>query len=396
MKDQEAGLFAIDGARALELAQKNRIPTFIYRLDILEQRFRALRTALPSRVRLAYAVKANPHPGVCARLAALGAAFDCASEGELALVSGLGQRGDRVLLAGPGKSDKEIGMALDLGARIEADGMEDLEAIDRHLDTRGFSGTLPISLRVHPGAGHGVAESSRIIGGDGPSAFGIDEENLDAFLVGAGRVERLRVAGLQVFAASNERDATRLLANHRAALAIAEGMSSRHGCAIDLIDLGGGLGIPYSTDEYPLDIAALGEGLGRLLADNAWFKGELLLEPGRWLVGPIGVYLSRVLRTKHSRGSDFAILEGGVNHLLRPALTGQSFPVAAPGVQGKKQATILAGPLCTSLDRLGTLDLPPLARGDLLVFGQAGAYGFTEAMKDFLSHPAAGELCIEG
>ncbi|MEI6386124.1 MAG: hypothetical protein WCQ50_05770 [Spirochaetota bacterium] len=396
MKDEEAGLFAIDGARALELAKKNTLPTFVYRLDLLEGRFRDLRAALPSRVRLAYAVKANPHPGVCGRLAALGAAFDCASEGELALVGGLGTRGERVLFAGPGKSDKEIGMALDLGARIEADGMEDLEAIERHLEARGFSGTLPISLRVHPGAGHGVAESSRIIGGAGPSAFGIDEEDLDAFLGQAHRFKRLCVSGLQVFAASNERNATRLLANHRAALAIAEAMTTRNGLAIDLIDLGGGLGIPYSTDESLLDIAALGQGLGKLLEDNAWFKGELLLEPGRWLVGPIGVYLSRVLRTKHSRGSDFAILEGGVNHLLRPALTGQSFPVTAAGVQGKKQATILAGPLCTSLDRLGTLDLPPLARGDLLVFGQAGAYGFTEAMKDFLSHPPAGELCIEG
>jgi diaminopimelate decarboxylase len=101
-----------------------------------------------------------------------------------------------------------------------------------------------------------------------------------------------------------------------------------------------------------------------------------------------------VARTKASRGVRFAILEGGINHLLRPLLTGQGFPVAAPGALGEPVLQTLAGPLCTSLDRLGDALLPPLRAGDLVMFGQAGAYGATEAMSRFLSHPEADEYWL--
>src|SRR5690606_18096566 len=110
---------------------------------------------------------------------------------------------------------------------------------------------------------------------------------------------------------------------------------------------------------------------------HPWFGGRLLLEPGRWLAGPTGVYLTRVVRVKPSRGLTFAVLEGGINHLLRPLLTGQPFPVRVVGRDlddvGEHTTYVLTGPLCTSLDRLGTLDLPHLEPGHLLAFGQAGA-----------------------
>ncbi|MDP3176718.1 MAG: hypothetical protein Q8M76_02360, partial [Spirochaetaceae bacterium] len=108
------------------------------------------------------------------------------------------------------------------------------------------------------------------------------------------------------------------------------------------------------------------------------------------------VYLAKVVRTKASRGESFAILEGGANHLLRPLLTGQAFPARAPGARGEARATTLAGPLCTSLDRLGSVKLPPLKAGDLVMLGQAGAYGFTEAMGAFLSHEPPAEHWLEG
>lgn len=163
------------------------------------------------------------------------------------------------------------------------------------------------------------------------------------------------------------------------------------GVPLDLVDLGGGLGIPYSVGQDELDTGRLGTGLERLLRQNPWFTGRLLLEPGRWLAGPTGVYLARVVRVKRSRGETFAVLEGGINHLLRPLLTGQPFPVRVvgrdPADAGELTTYTLAGPLCTSLDRLGTVQLPRVAPGDLLAFGQAGAYAVTQAMTHFLSHP---------
>ena len=390
-------LFALSADDARRIADLHGTPSFVYRLDVAGERFRLLQKSLPARVRLAYAIKANPHPALVGRFAELGASFDAASIGELSLLERLQVPGSRILFAGPGKSKQELECALRLGARIEIDGLEDAQRIDDFMmrSPRGTSYPVAaeVSLRVHPQ--RGVSEGSRIIGGAGPSAVGVDEENLSQFLNDVRTLARVNVRGLQVFAASNERDALRLAANHRVALSIARVLADEVGAELDLIDLGGGLGIPYSADETELDVAVLGESLAELLDANAWFRGDLLLEPGRWLAGPSGAYLTRVLRLKESRGTRFVILEGGINHLLRPLLTGQAFPVCAPGLHGGELVYTLTGPLCTSLDRLGEVLLPQLKSGDLLMFGQTGAYGFTEAMGTFLSHPLPAELIME-
>lgn len=177
-------------------------------------------------------------------------------------------------------------------------------------------------------------------------------------------------------------------------LDLAKRLHEAHGLVIEQMDLGGGLGVPYAPEESPLDLAALGRGLSDLLARHAWFTGELILEPGRFLAGPCGVYLARVVRIKESRGARFAILEGGINHLIRPLLTGEPFPVKAVGKGMGDTPHTLAGPLCTSLDRLGEVRLPELAAGDLLAFGTTGAYGRNEGMTHFLSHPVPPEVWV--
>ena len=402
-------LFALDEGEALETARRYGTPCFVYYLGVAEAQYRQLRAALPPRCRLAYAVKANPGSPLLALFARLGAWFDCASDGELtralsvleaehaktrpsSAATGGAQAhlGNRILFAGPGKNDVDIKAALAAGARLQIDGIDDLERISEFLDPS--LAPLAVNLRIHPTTG--ISEGSRIIGGTGPSAFGVDEEELGDFLKQAAKYPRVRIAGLQVFAASNEKNYKALLQNHQASLEIGRKMHQEFGLRLDLIDLGGGLGIPYSREEAELDVKALGAGLSSLLDENPWFRGELVLEPGRWLAGPCGVYLSRVTRTKQSRGTQFAILEGGINHLLRPLLTGQPFPTTAPGITGNPMAQTLAGPLCTSLDRLGEVQLPQLQRGDLVMLGQTGAYSFTEAMNDFLCRPRPQEVWL--
>ncbi|MCO5170874.1 MAG: hypothetical protein M9894_31485 [Planctomycetes bacterium] len=378
-------LFAFGDDDLAGLAARHGTPAFVYSAAVARAGLQRLRAALPDRVRLAYAVKANPHPELLRLFADLGASFDCASEGELRRVADLAP--GRVFFAGPGKRTAELALALEQGVRVQAEGWEDLERLDALARA-----PVAVNLRVHPAAG--VAESNRIIGGVGPSAFGVDEEALPEVLPRAAALAHVRVRGLHVFAASNERDAAKLLATHRMVLDLGRRLTQEHGLTLEQIDLGGGLGVPYAPDEAPLDAGALGRGLGDLLREHAWFQGELILEPGRFLAAPCGVYLARVVRTKESRGARFAILEGGVNHLLRPLLTGQAFPVRAVGRDGSTASTTLAGPLCTSLDRLGTVDLPDLRPGDLLAFGTAGAYGFTEGMTHFLSHPVPPEVWV--
>lgn len=404
-------LFALSDSAALLVAETTQTPCFAYRLDVARERFLALRAVLPGRVHLAYAVKSNPGPPLLAELASLGAWFDCASAGEVLAVGtarvAAGQpAGGQLVVAGPAKSEADLRAALAADARIQVDGIEDVERLARWHDGPA---PLPVNVRVHPLGG--VSESASIIGGSGPSAFGVDEEDLPDFVTACAHHPSVRITGLQVFSASNELDAAALLTNHRTALGIGQRLQSLLGHPIDLIDLGGGLGIPYAEGSPELDIAALGAGLEELLAENPWFTGNVVLEPGRWLSGPTGVYLTRVVRVKESRGTVFAVLEGGINHLLRPLMTGQPFPVRAVrdrahpappdpaeagGGAGELTAYTLAGPLCTSLDRVGTAALGPLTPGDLLVFGQTGAYGFTQAMTNFLSHPVPEQLWLGG
>ena len=362
-------------------------PCLVVDLDIVRDNYMNFARALPDS-RVFYAVKANPHPDLLKGFAALGASFDCASIGELERVEALGLPAGRTFFAGPGKRGEELRKALFMGVRVQAEGFEDLARLDA-LATRETA----VNLRVHPA--FDIDEGNRIIGGSGPSAFGVDEEDVPALLEKAAKLAHVRIKGLHVFAASNQRDAAKLKAIHGAVLELAKRLHETHGLILEQIDLGGGLGVPYAPDETPLDLAALGQGLSDLLARHAWFKGELILEPGRFLAGPCGVYLARVVRIKQSRGTRFAILEGGINHLIRPLLTGQPFPVKAVGKGEGSTPCTLAGPLCTSLDRLGEVGLPELAGGDLLAFGTAGAYGLNEGMTHFLSHPVPPEVWVE-
>lgn len=381
-------LFPFDDAACLALAEAHGTPLFAYDGATAKAKFMRLRAALPANARLAYAVKANPHPELLGLFASLGASFDCASLGELRRVGELNMPQGRIFFAGPGKRAEELELALKMNVRLQTEGWEDLARLD------GLSASeVAVNLRVHPASG--AEEGNRIIGGVGPSAFGIDEEQIPDILARARSLKRVRIRGLHVFAASNQRDARQLLATHAMVLDVAAHLYREHGLELEQIDLGGGLGVAYAEDQTELDVAELGAGLERLLREHAWFKGELILEPGRFLAAPCGVYLTRVIRIKESRGTRFAILEGGINHLLRPLLTGEPFPVRAIGKKGPALRTTLAGPLCTSLDRLGEVDLPAdLAAGDLLAFGRTGAYGFSEGMTHFLSHPVPPEIWV--
>lgn len=381
--------FPFADADLLRLADQHGTPCFAYHGPAASAQYRALRAALPARARVAYAVKANPHPELLRTLAALGASFDCASEGELRRVEALGLPPGRVFFAGPGKREAELALALRFGVRVQAESWEDLARLEALA-----TGPVAVNLRVHPA--RGAEESNRIIGGVGPSAFGVDEEALPDLLARSASLRRVQVRGLHVFAASNQRDAGALLATHAMVFGIARNLQAQHPLELDQIDVGGGLGVPYAADQTGLDTTALGEGLADLLAAHPWFKGDLILEPGRFIAAPCGVYLARVIRVKESRGETFAVLEGGINHLLRPLLTGEAFPVRKVGGSGPAQPFTLAGPLCTSLDRLGKVLLPALAPGDLLAFGMAGAYGYTEGMTHFLSHPLPPEVWVDG
>jgi diaminopimelate decarboxylase len=211
----------------------------------------------------------------------------------------------------------------------------------------------------------------------------------------------LDLLGLHAFGASNVLDATALVDHVAATVRMARRLAMRSGCRLRLIDAGGGLGIPYEPHEESLDLVGLGRGLAAITAawatDPILADARLLLEPGRFLVGQAGAYLARVVDHKTVGGSVVVILDGGVHHVLRPVLVGQEHRIRALGTEsgGRMVPVTVAGPLCSGLDVFsqGAVMTPPEV-GDLVAVLDVGAYGFTESMPYFLSHPIPAEVAV--
>jgi diaminopimelate decarboxylase len=380
---------------AAELVALFGSPLFVYDGELVERRHAALRSALPEGADLFYAVKANPSLGLLALLRRLGAGAEIASEGELLAARRAGFEASAILFAGPGKRDDELRAAVEaglLGIHVESEGeLRRLDAIGR---ARGRRVRVGVRAHVPWSAGEGHV----IIGGGEATKFGIPapvvREAARAWL----GLEGVELSGLHVFNASNVLDAGALVRGARRTLELATELVAA-GWPLEWVDAGGGLGVPYAPGETPLDVEALGRGLGAALAEARRASGRdlrLVLEPGRWLVAEAGRLLLRVLDRKACGGVEFLVVDGGVHDLLRPALIGQPHPIACLRASpAAPRAFRVVGPLCTSLDSFGDHALPEdVTRGDLLSIGCAGAYGFTEAMPHFLSHPVPAEVLL--
>ena len=387
------------GLDPADLATRFGTPLYVYDLDVVERQLGALTEALPAEVEVAYAVKANPALAVVAHLGRLGTGADVASSGELATVLRAGIDADRVVMTGPGKRDDELRAAVVAGVRavtVESPGeLARLEAIARDLGR-----IQPVLLRAAVSE-HARLERVRLVGDDGAGKFGMDTGDLAIAAARAAASPHLELLGLHAFGASNVLDPQALVEHVTSTVRMARRLAMRVGTRLRLIDAGGGLGIPYEPHEESLDLARLGRGLAVIVEDWAsdpiLADARLLLEPGRFLVGPAGAYLARVVDRKTVGGSVVVILDGGVHHVLRPALVGQEHRIRALGAEGggRMVPVTVAGPLCSGLDVFsqGAVMTPPEV-GDLVAILDVGAYGFTESMPFFLSHPIPAEVAV--
>jgi diaminopimelate decarboxylase len=390
-----------------ELAVRHDTPFYVYDLAVVERRVAALRGVLPNSFRLAYAVKANPNPLVLGRMAGLGLGADVASGGELGRVIDAGFDPARVVFTGPSKRDSELASAVAAGVGlITVESPNELRRLEAIASTAGRR--IPILLRrsldleSSGGPATSPAEAVRIIGDEGAGKFGMDDDDLRASARYALDSAQLDLQGIHAFGASNVRDAAALVRHIERTMAFGRDLAVELSFELRVIDAGGGLGIPYSDDEETLDLDAL--QLGLVVLAQAWAADprtagtEVLVEPGRFLVGPAGAYVTRVVDTKRVRGRAIAIVDGGINHLLRPALVGQPQRIRRFGTglgQGTGEHVSIAGPLCTGLDILARdvpFGLPEV--GELLAVLDAGAYGFTESMPLFLSRPLPAEVVL--
>ena len=386
-------------------------PFYLYDLDVVTRRVAALQAVLAAGFELAYAVKANPSLAVVAHLAGLGLAGDIASAGELELVQRAGIPADRVVFTGPGKSEAELRAAVASSIRaVTVESPGELLRLERIAADAGRR--VPILLRLAVGD-QSRHETVRIIGDAGAGKFGMGTDDLRAAAIRAGQSPHLELLGVHAFGASNLRDATALVDHVGRTVDFAADVTAAAGVPLRLVDAGGGLGIPYQDGGEPLDLAALGRGLAELATrwagDPRFEAMTVLLEPGRFLVGPAGVYVTRVVDVKQLDGRTVAIIDGGIHHVLRPALVREAHRIRPLGAAAARTGSAelsdavglapaaVAGPLCTGLDVLSqNAPLGDVQPGDLLAVLDLGAYGFTESMPLFLSRTFPAEVVAKG
>ncbi|MGC9666184.1 type III PLP-dependent enzyme [Planosporangium sp. 12N6] len=367
---------------------------YVYDTGVLARTTTAVRAALPAGARLLYAVKANGHPDVVAALLPAVDGLEVASGGELDLAVTAGA--STIAFGGPAKTDAELAAAVASGTLVHVESLLELSRL------AAVAGGTPvrIALRVNR-AGAGPAGSHRMTGV--PTPFGIDEAALGEAVALTKALPALRLVGFHLHAVSNNLDAAAHAAYVADALDWSTRAARRFGVDLTYVNVGGGFGVDYTGDRR-FDLDALRAGLAAVTVPAGV---TLVFEPGRFLVAAAGWYAAEVIDLKRTHGRWFAVLRGGTHHFRLPAAWGYSHPAAVvpveewpypfdrPEVAGR--AVDVVGELCTPRDVLAR-DLPVdrLRVGDLLVFGNAGGYGWDISHHDFLRHPYPHMVVVGG
>ncbi|WP_144095144.1 pyridoxal-dependent decarboxylase, exosortase A system-associated [Croceicoccus sediminis] len=401
-----AGYAGVDGELAIAgkpvsqwIAKAGATPLFVYDSARLTDRVARLRAAMPERLAIHYAIKANPFGPVLKHMAGLVDGFDIASGGELAMARDAGFPADRISFAGPGKDDRELEAAITNGVtlNLESDG-----EMRRALAIGDRLGMAPrLAIRVNPD--FDLKGSGMKMGG-GAKPFGIDAERVPALareIAESGAHWR----GFHIFAGSQALSAEAVIETQAQTLALAARLADEAGVALPHCNLGGGFGIPYFPGDEPLDIGAVGDALGAAFANlpDVLQDCAFAIELGRWLVGEAGVYLTRVIDVKDSHGEIFVVVDGGLHHQLAASgnfgtVVRRNYPVAVAnrfGEEPAQYAQSVVGRLCTPIDRLAEkVALPPMAEGDVIAVFCAGAYGASASPAMFLGHGPAKEMLV--
>ncbi len=393
------GMLRIGGRRADALAEAaGDTPLFVYDRAMLTARAAEWRAAMPGGVQLHYAMKANPFAPLLAHMATIVDGFDVASGGELALALASGMAAEHISFAGPGKRDRELEAAIAAGATLN---LESAGEGARALAIADRIGTRPrLAVRVNPD--FDLKGSGMKMGG-GAKPFGVDADAVPALvrmLIDAGADWR----GFHIFAGSQALDADAIADTQAQTVALAARLAEAVGAAPPLVNLGGGMGVPYFPGDRAVDAATVGARLAETLGARgaALAESGFAMELGRWLVAEAGVYLTRVVDRKVSHGETFLVTDGGLHHQLAASgnfgtVIRRNYPIAVAGRFGREavEAVSVVGCLCTPLDRLGDqVGLPRADVGDLIALFQAGAYGASASPAAFLGQGPAREMLV--
>ncbi|MFF2044917.1 type III PLP-dependent enzyme [Kitasatospora sp. NPDC058170] len=376
------------------------LPAYVYDLAALRAHAAGIRAALPRRVELYYAAKANPEAPVLAALRASVDGYEVSSGGELAHVR---QSVPDAPLAfgGPGKTPAEIAAAVDAGVhRWHVESEQELRRLAAELAGRPPT-VVDVLLRVNLPVAAGALDSVALAMGGRPAPFGLDPDRAEECvrLLSGPLGHRLRLRGVHAHLASGLAAAEQLAVAGQI-VDWSAGLADRHGFALEEVNVGGGMAVDYADPAARFDWTAFGEGLAELLDRHPGLT--LRIEPGRALTAYCGWYATEVLDVKHSHGEDFAVVRGGTHHLRTPATRGHDQPFSVLAVEEwpypwprpavRTGRASLAGQLCTPKDVLA--HAAPAAGGlrtaDRVLFSMAGAYAWNISHHEFLMHPRPG------
>jgi len=380
------------------VAEAGGTPLFVYSRAMIADRVASLRAALPERVALHYAIKANPFSPLLHVMSELVDGFDVASGGELQKLVELHIAASRISFAGPGKRDAELTAAIAAGVTIN---LESEGEAERALRLAGEAGIRPrLAIRVNPD--FDLKGSGMKMGG-GAKPFGVDAERVPVLarrIAEAGAEWR----GFHIFAGSQAISADAIIETQAQTLTLAARLTQESGLPLPHLNLGGGFGIPYFPGDTPLDLAAVGAALAERMDDLPveLADTDFCLELGRYLVGEAGVYLTTVIDRKVSHGEVFLVVDGGMHHQLAASgnfgtVVRRNYPVAIAtrfDAPVEEEASVV-GCLCTPLDRLAEKGGFPRAEpGDIVAVFCAGAYGATASPMQFLGQGPAREVLV--
>lgn len=397
------GKLHCEGVALDRIAAEQGTPVYVYSRGELERAYHAFTGALAGiEHRVCFSVKANSNLGVLSVLAGLGAGADIVSYGELFRWLKAGGDPAKVVFSGVGKTDDEMGKALDAGIMIfNVESDEELDALSKVAVARGKRAR--VALRVNPDVD--PQTHPYISTGLKQNKFGVSMHDAPAILRRAKALPALDIVGIdchigsQLTKTSPFTDAiarlVQLILDLRA-----------DGINITSIDVGGGLGIDYGKgDAPPPSPAEYGDAVRAALAPLTALGVMLLCEPGRVIVGQAGALVASVVFRKTNEAKHFTIIDGAMNDLMRPALYGSFHPMwpvaGGTGAHGliSTRTTIttdVVGPICETGDFLGRdRTLPELARGELLAIGAAGAYGAVMS-SNYNTRPRAPEILVAG
>jgi diaminopimelate decarboxylase len=388
---RSASVLRCEGVSLDVIADAVGTPSYIYSSSTVRNRYELLaETLAPVPHRIHYTLKANSNRALLRLVRSLGAGADVVSGGELFRAREAGFEGGEIIFGGVGKTERELAEALDakvLLVNIESE-ME-LYLLDGIAAERRVR--APVSIRVNPEITVDAAHQY-IRTGERGHKFGVPFDDARRVAELAASLAHVELVGLDMHLGSQLSRVDPYRAGTERLTSIADDLRGRGVDSLRYLDIGGGLGVRYDSEEPP-DLARFAQSVLPLVADSGL---QLIMEPGRFIVGNAGVLLTRVLYRKHSGGKEYVITDAGMTELLRPSHYGAFHRIEAVRAGDDHIRADVVGPVCESGDFLALdRDVQNVRPGDLLAVFDVGAYGFVMA-SNYNSRPRGAEVLVDG